>query len=258
LRAEESVLRTRILPGLLRAVARNAARGLPDVALFELGRVFLAPQTGLLPDEPTHVAVVIAGTGRRRPVEEDRPVDTGDVVEVVNQLCEGLEIAAPTIRTAAASGFDPAASAAVLVDGIEIGVVGELASDVREAVELPSPVVALELSVDGLLAAPSRDRTFRAPSPYPPSNIDLAFVVGNEVAAGDVAATLSGPGGELLEEVRLFDVFRSDALGLDHKSLAYALRFRAPDRTLTDAEVGALRQHCIDAVIQAHGAELRG
>jgi len=258
LRAEESVLRTRILPGLLRAVGRNVARGLTDVALFEVGRVFLAPPAGLLPDEPTHLAVALAGTVPRRPVEDDRPVDARDAVDVANQLFDGLEIATATLRTGAASGFDPAAAATVLVDGVEIGVLGAVASDVCEALELAGPVVALELSVDGLLAAERRDRAFRPPSPYPPSNIDLAFVVGNEIAAGEVAATLAGAGGALLEEVGLFDVFRSDALGADRKSLAYALRFRAPDRTLTDAEVGELRQACIGAVAKAHGAELRG
>ncbi len=258
LRAEESVLRTRILPGLLRAVARNAARELTDVALFELGRVFLAPASGLLPDEPTHVAVALAGTVRRRPVEEDRAVDARDVVDVVQQLCDALEIGASAIRPANAPGFEPASSSVLMVDEEVIGVLGEVAADVCRALELAGPVAALELDVDRLLAAERRDRTFRPPSPYPPSNIDLAFVVAEDTAAGDVNATLRDAGGALLENVRLFDVFRSEALGAGRKSLAFAIRFRAPDRTLTDAEVGKLRQQCINAVVKMHGAELRG
>jgi len=99
---------------------------------------------------------------------------------------------------------------------------------------------------------------FRPPSPYPPSSIDLAFVVDEEVSAGAVVATLRVAVGDLLEEVRLFDVFRSQALSAGRKSLAFALRFRAPDRTLTDADVGEIRRRCIDAVAREHHGELRG
>ena len=103
-------------------------------------------------------------------------------------------------------------------------------------------------------------RVTRAAAPlsrYPASSIDLAFVVGDDVPAGAVLRALETAGGEQLESIRLFDEFRSDALGAGKVSLAYALRFRAPDRTLTDAEVGELRQQCIDAVKSAFGADLR-
>jgi phenylalanyl-tRNA synthetase beta chain len=259
LRAEESVLRTRVLPGLLRAVGRNHARGLPDVGLFEIGRVFLAPAEGaLLPDEPYHVAVAVSGTARRRPVEEDRPVDGHDAVDVLEQLFDGLEIADARVEPADYAGFQPGRAAAVVVDGVQVGAAGEVDAAVVAGLELVAPVVALELDLDRLLASRRRDRAFRPLSPYPPSNIDLAFVVSEEVPAGDVAATLRRAGAELLEEVRLFDVFRGGSLEAGRKSLAYALRFRAPDRTLTDDELGTLRRRCIDAVTKAHRATLRG
>ena len=94
-------------------------------------------------------------------------------------------------------------------------------------------------------------------SRFPASTIDLAFVLDDTVPAGAVQATLAATGGALLESVRCFDVFRSDALGPNKVSVAFALRFRAPDRTLTDEEVGALRQAGIDAVAAAFAAELR-
>jgi phenylalanyl-tRNA synthetase beta chain len=260
LRAEESVLRTRILPGLLRAVAYNHVHGLTDVALFELGRVFLAPtaKDALLPDEPSHLAVALAGTVRRRPVEPDRPVDPYDAMDALRQVLDALEVADGRTELATRPGFDPARAAAIVVDGAEIGVVGEVDRSVLDALELVPPVVGFELDLGQLLHARRRDRAFRPPSPYPPSSIDLAFVVAEDVAAADVADTLRKAPGDLLEEVRLFDVFRSDALGARRKSLAYALRFRAPDRTLTDDEVGEVRQRCIDAVARDHGGELRG
>ena len=260
LRAEESVLRTRILPGLLRAVAHNHAHGLTDVWLFEVGRVFLAPrgEGALLPEEPTHLAAALAGTVRRRPVEDDRPVDPFDALDVLHEVFDALEIAAGGTEAAGRPGFDPARAAAVLVDGQEIGVVGELDPGLLVALELTPPVVGFELDLDRLLDGRRRDRTFRPPSPYPPSTIDLAFVVEEDVAAGAVADTLRRAAGDVLEEVRLFDVFRSDALGAGRKSLAFALRFRAPDRTLTDDEVGEIRRRCVEAAAREHRGELRG
>jgi phenylalanyl-tRNA synthetase beta chain len=260
LRAEESVLRTRILPGLLRAAAYNRAHGLPDVGLFEVGRVFLAPRSkkALLPDEPTHLAVVLAGTVRRRPVEADRGVDPYDALDVLRVVFDALEIDDGRTESTMPPGFDPARAAAIVVDRKEIGVAGEIAPAVLDAMELAPPVVALELDLDQLLAARRRDRTFRPPSPYPPSSIDLAFVVADDVPAVAVAATLREAAGDLLEDVRLFDVFRSVDLGVGRTSLAFALRFRASDHTLTDDEVGEIRTRCIDAVAREHGGELRG
>jgi len=260
LRAEESVLRTRILPGLLRAVAHNHAHGLTDLGLFEVGRVFLAPRGNgaLLPEEPTHLAVALAGTVRRRPVEDDRPVDPLDALDVLHVVFDALEIADGRTEAVARPGFDPARAAAVLVDGEEIGVVGELDPRLLVTLELTPPVVGIELDLDRLLDGRRRDRTFRPPSPYPPSSIDLAFVVDEDVSAGDVAETLQRAAGDVLEEVRLFDVFRSDALGAGRKSLAFALRFRAPDRTLTDDEVGEIRRRCVEAAAREHRGELRG
>lgn len=259
LRAEESVLRTRILPGLLRALAFNRLHGLSDVGLFEVGRVFLAPQSGaVLPDEPLHVALALGGSRRRRPVEDDRPVDPYDAIDGLGQLFDALELAAVRFEGAVRPGFHASRAAAVIVDGHEVGVVGELDRDLLDALELSQPVVAAEVDLDRVLAARRRDRTFRPLSPYPPAAIDLAFVVGETVEAGAVAATLRGAADDLLEELRLFDVFRSDAFGPGRKSLAFALRFRAPDRTLTDEEVGAIRQRCIDAVVREHAADLRG
>ncbi|HKF92558.1 MAG TPA: phenylalanine--tRNA ligase subunit beta [Acidimicrobiia bacterium] len=260
LRAEESVLRTRILPGLLRAVANNHAHGLTDVGLFEVGRVFLAPsgKRALLPEEPTHVAVALSGTVRRRPVEADRPIDLFDAVDVLHEVFDAVEIADGKTEAAARPGFDPARAAAVLVDGHEIGVVGELDPALVVTLELTPPVVGFELDLDPLLDGRRRDRAFRPPSPYPPSSIDLAFVVDEDVAAGDVAETLRRAAGDVLEEVRLFDVFRSDALAEGRKSLAFSLRFRAPNRTLTDDEVGEIRRRCVEAAAREHHGELRG
>jgi phenylalanyl-tRNA synthetase beta chain len=119
-------------------------------------------------------------------------------------------------------------------------------------------VAALEINLSRVLDASRKERRSVTPSRYPASTVDLAFVVDEPVPAGVAQRTLASSAGDLLEDIRLFDVFRSDALGPNKKSLAFGLRFRAPDRTLTDEEVGGLRQRLIDAMAQGHGATLRG
>jgi phenylalanyl-tRNA synthetase beta chain len=259
LRAEEPILRPAILPGLLQAAAGNAGHGFTDLALFELGHVFAAPPAGeLLPDERDHLAVLFTGARARSPVEPDREVDVYDAVDALTAVADALEVADLRLVAAPAPGFDRARSAAVVVDGSTIGHVGALAPGVAEAFGAPVPVVAVEVHVDGLFAAARRDRAFRAPSRYPASSIDLAFVLAEAVPAGDVVRTIRDAVGDLLEDVRVFDEFRAEVLGPGRRSLAFALRFRAPDHTLTDTETGELRQAAIDAVTRTHDAELRG
>ena len=258
LRAEESLLRPSLLPGVLRAVSFNAAHGQPDVALFETGTVFAPAGEGeTLPTERLHLAFARSHLVVRTPHEPDRPVALHDLKAVVDALAQELRLVDCRLEAAQLPGLHPVRTAHVVVDGEPAGVVGEVAPEVVEALSLPDPVIAAELDVDRLLAAKRAPRTSRPVSRFPASTIDLAFVVGADVPADELRRTLRDAGGEVLEDVRLFDLFRSDALGVDRVSLAFAMRFRAPDRTLTDDEVGALRQGCIDAVVKAHGAELR-
>jgi phenylalanyl-tRNA synthetase beta chain len=275
LRAEESVLRPSIMPGLLKALQYNASHGNSDLALFELGTVFFPPDpdtavprpefdgvlrgdSARLPDEREHIAALRAGCVRRRPLEADRPVEPSDLVAAVEALRDALRLADLRLEAATVDGYHPTRAARVVVDGTSVGVVGELAPQVARAHGIDDPVAGLELDLDRLVAGTRRDAAYTPVSRFPASNIDLAFVVDNAVPAGAVRATLEAVGGELLEDIRLFDVFRSPALGELRRSLAFTLRFRAPDRTLTDEEVAGLRQRAIDAVVRAHGAELRG
>jgi phenylalanyl-tRNA synthetase beta chain len=259
LRAEESLLRPAILPGLLKAAAFNAGQGLPDVGLFEVGHVFLPPPPDqTLPDEREHLAVVLTGIVRRLPHEPDRPVDGHDAVGALETVAEAVALADWSLQPGDAPGLAPGRAAVVLVDGAAVGAVGEVDPGVRDRIGLAGPVAALELDLSRLLDATRKERRSVTPSRYPASTIDLAFVLDETVPAGAAQRTLRHAAGELLEDVRLFDVFRSEALGSNKKSLAFGLRFRASDRTLTDEEVGGLRQRCIDAMAKEHGASLRG
>ena len=208
--------------------------------------------------ERLHLAAARSGQLLRAPYEPDRDATVHDMIAVVEALAQELRLADWSLVADSPPGFHPVRAARIVVDGAEIGSVGEVDAGVVAALALVGPVVACEIDADALLESARVPLTARPVSRYPLSAIDLAFVVNDDVPAGEVLRRLREAGGELLESAAVFDVFRSDALGPGKVSLAFALKFRAPDRTLTDAEVGALRTRCIDAVTSAFGAELRG
>jgi phenylalanyl-tRNA synthetase beta chain len=260
LRAEESILRPAVLPGLLASVAFNASHGRPDAAVFEVGHVFLPPPDGqVLPDERERIAVALSGTVAGHPHDHDRVVDVYDAVGVLEVLVQTLGLSDWDLHAAVRPGFHPGRCAAVFVDGIDVGTVGEVAPEVVASMDLPANVVAFEVDSDRMLASGRKVRRYVPVSRYPASAVDLAFVVPDDESSREVERTLVEAGGALIDSVDLFDVFRADeVLGEDRRSLAFRVQFRAPDRTLTDADTAALRQACIDAVTSRHRADLRG
>ena len=244
---EESILRRSLLPGLLRALAFNAAHRRPDVRFFELGHVFDAPRPGeQLPDERERLSVAIAGA------------DATEAVRVWRTLADSLRLQDVRLAPSTAPSLHPGRTATVTAGGAELGVVGEVDPAVVSAHELEGRVAWIDIAMDALLAAPRRSEVARPISRYPSSDIDLAFVVDDSVPAGDVEATLAAAAGELLESIELFDVYRGAQVGEGKRSLAYRLRFVSPERTLTDADVAEARQRCITAAEQTLGAVLRG
>ncbi|MDQ4068997.1 MAG: phenylalanine--tRNA ligase subunit beta [Actinomycetota bacterium] len=243
--AEESILRPSLLPGLLRAVAANAGHRRPDVALFEIGHVFLVPPEGdQLPVEPEYLAAALAG--REAP----------DAVRLWNVLIERLRMADVGLERAAPPGLHPTRSARVVTGGGEAGVIGEVDPQVLAAHGIDGPVAWIEVDLDVLLASPRRPEILRPVSRFPSADIDLAFVVDEAVPAAEVERALAWAAGDVLERIELFDVFRGPQLE-GARSLAWRLRFSALDHTLTEDELTALRLRCIEAVTAAHAARLR-
>ena len=242
----ESVLRTSLLPGQLRAVAYNQRHFNGDVRLFEIGNVYLpAPEGQLLPDEREFLAVALSG--------EEAPA----AVAVVDLLAEALALPAVELRQATLPGLHPTRSAEVVVAGRMRGAVGEIDPDVLDACGVSGRVAWLQLDLQEVLNGPRARRRYRPVSKYPPSDVDLAFVVPDRVAAAQVERALRATAGSLLATIELFDVYRGPGVPEGSRSLAYRLRFQAPDRTLTDAEVAEARQRCIDETCRRTGAVLR-
>jgi phenylalanyl-tRNA synthetase beta chain len=252
----ESILRTSLLPGLLKALKFNTDRQATDVYLFETGRVFASPNGDrVTPEEEERLGVVVLAD----PSESDSTAAVGAAVRTWGWLEEGLRVAGAKLTGSPVDGLHPTRSARLVSpEGDEIGVVGEVDAAITTAYGLTGRVGYLDLSLDRLLVQPRIARLARDVSRYPSSDIDLALVVGEDVAATDVRASLMAAGGASLESVSLFDVFRDERLGAGRRSLAFRLRFRAMDRTLTDSDLAGLRQSAIDRVAADHGAELRG
>jgi phenylalanyl-tRNA synthetase beta chain len=278
---EEPELRTSLLPGLLHTARRNVGRGNDSLALFESGLVYrpdaaarhphpprpvverrptddeLAAVAALLPRQPQRVAVVLTGERDRSGWwGTGRQATWGDAVEAARTVAEacGVEL---TVKADEHPPWHPGRCAALLVGDTLVGHAGELHPQVVAAFGLPERTAAMEVELD--LIAP--DVEVRTPAPqfstYPVAKEDLALVVDPAVPAADVAAALARGGGELVESVRLFDVYSGEQVGEGRRSLAFALRMRAPDRTLTPEEVAAVRAAAVAEAGSAMGAVLR-
>ncbi|MEO6987126.1 MAG: phenylalanine--tRNA ligase subunit beta, partial [Aquihabitans sp.] len=244
--AEESVLRTALLPGLVGAVARNHARQQLAVGLWEIGHVFLpSPDGQLLPDERERLAVVLAG--------QEAPA----AVKVWQVLAEQLRLDGPAVENAELPGMHPTRAARVIVAGQPFGVVGEIDPAVLDRHDIHERVAYLEVDLGALFGTERRSAAYRQISKFPSNDIDLAFEVPESVSAIDVERTLSATS-ELVWSVRLFDVYRGTPVTEGSRSLAYAVRLQATDRTLTDAEVSEVRAALITAVESTYAATLRG
>ena len=287
---DEPLLRTTLLPGLLRVLARNVGRGFADVLLYEMGTVFrprpgspgiapilpvdrgpttaeLASLEAGLPDQPLRLGVVLAG---HRELAGwwggGRPAGWQDAIEAVRDV---LRLTRVPFRVAADqhAPWHPGRCAAIFITdehGAErlAGHAGELHPRAVEAFRLPSRTCAAEIDLSVIEAAAAALGPVEAPviSPYPVATQDVALVVPASVPAAEVEAALAAgaAGGGLLEGVALFDVYTGEQAGEGNKSLAYTLRFRAPDRTLTDEEVSAARDAAVAEAGRRTGAVLRG
>lgn len=247
LAAEESILRTSLLPGILRTVAYNASHRRPGISVFEVGHAWRRGDdpAAELPDEREHVVAALAG--REAPA----------AVALLDEITAALGFGTADLVAATAPGLHPTRTARVQLGGAAVGWTGEVDPDVLAAHGISERVAWLELDLDDLLAQPHGLRTYRRVSRMPSSDIDLAFVVPDGVAASAVESTITSAAGELLVSLALFDVYRGTHVPDGSRSLAYNLRLQAADRTLTDADVAAVRAAVIDAVSAAHGATLR-
>lgn len=275
---ERPELATTLLPGLLEVAGRNISRGAKDLAIYGIAQVVLpGPDTrpidplpvdrrptddevaellASLPDQPVHVAAVLSGRREPRgPWGDGRPAEAADAFALADAVADAAGVVIER-RAGAYLPWHPGRCAELVVDGVVVGHAGELHPAVLERSGLPPRTCAFELNLDAL---PLReDRPVPVVSPFPAVLQDVSVSVEKAVPAAQVETALRSGGGELLEDITLFDVYEGAQAGEGRKSLTYALRFRAPDRTLTEDEASAARDAAVSAASVAVGAVLRG
>ncbi len=254
LAADEGYLRTRLLPGLLRALRRNMYRHVRTAALFEVGTVF-RPRRDTVEERP-RVAFGVAGVAGGTWVDPERPLDFFDAKGIVEALSDDLRVSLG-FGDPAGPPLHPGRSARVTVGGEEVGVVGELHPGVGKELDLQGRVIVGELDLPGLLAAAPTTLTVRDVPRFPPVRRDLAFTVAEDVPAATVQRHLERAAGDLLGTCLLFDVHAGPPLPPGKKSLAFSVDFRAADRTLTDEEANQAVSRIVDRLAREVGAQLR-
>lgn len=263
LNADMSVMRQSIVPGLLRSVAYNQARGVKNIQLYEIGTVFMAAEGRKKAKERKKLAGVLAGSMRDGAWNAPAvPFDFFDAKGVLENLAR--ELALPKVRFRALSAdeapqLQPGRAAEMMANGAVVGWVGEVHPLVVDAFGAEPPVVAFELDVAALVRAARPARDYVDVPTFPAVTVDQAFVVAEDVSHEKMVQVMTSAGGKLLESVALFDVYRdAERVGAGKKSMAYSLVYRAPDRTLTSEEVERAHGKLVSKVEKATGAEIRG
>jgi phenylalanyl-tRNA synthetase beta chain len=271
-------LRTSLLPGLFAALGRNRSRGADDLALYEAGSVFFArdplraaprpPVTGrpaadelaamddALGRQPRHLAAVLTGQRRGGWFVPGETVDWTDAVGFAETAAAAVGLVLDR-RAGVRAPWHPGRCAELVAGDRVVGHAGELHPEVCRAFDLPARTVAAELDLDALIAAAPTGGEIPLVSGFPVAKEDVALVVAADVPAVAVERALRTGAGPLLESLSLFDVYAGPPVPAGHVSLAYALRFRAPDRTLTDAETAAARDAAVAAAAEQTGAVQR-
>jgi phenylalanyl-tRNA synthetase beta chain len=279
--SEHGWMRTSVLPGLLDATRRNLSRGLTDLALYEVGLVF-TPDAGTrygsgplpvgdarpsaevlaeldhgIPPQPWHAAAVFVGDAvAKQPGQPAVHAGIGDAIAAALQLALAVGVAL-TVRQGSHRAMHPGRTAALFAGESLVGYAGELLPAVAAELDLPRVVALLEVDLDALIAATSEDVVPHPIVSFPAATQDLSLVVTDATPAGDVLAAVVQGAGPLLEHAQLVDDYRGTGVEPGGKSLTFALRFRAPDRTLTAAEATEAKTAAVSLVAERFGAKLR-
>ena len=279
--SENGWMRTSLLPGLIGTAARNRSRGITELAIFELGSVFL-PEVGktyghptlpgavrptpdqiaalnaALPPQPRHIAAVFTGEAiTRQPGQKTSAFGWQDALTAVQQiaLAAGVEL---LVKQGSHKAFHPGRTAEIqLASGETVGYAGELLPALADEAHLTRVVGALELNLDAITDAAGAPHAATALRTMPAATQDLSLLVDADIPANQVEGAVAEGAGDLLESIRLVDVYAGEGLPEGHRSLTFALRFRAADRTLTQAEATEAKNAGVALASQRFGATIR-
>jgi phenylalanyl-tRNA synthetase beta chain len=256
---DQAVMRTTLVPGLLHTVRSNLYRKNLDLKLFELGRVFFPRGPEDQPEEVEFLGGVLSGLREEESWAKPRAeCDFFDLKGTVEGLLEGMGVTGFQFLPDDQIPFlHPGKACRVVAGGEDIGILGEVNPGVGELFDLKEKVFLFELDFQKVLARMTERRTFTPLPRYPAVARDLAVVVDESVAAGDVLQTLWKASEGWAKEIRLFDLYRGNPVPSGRKSLAFRLVYQKEDRTLTDREVNEFHQRLVELLAREYKGALR-
>ncbi|NLA58747.1 MAG: phenylalanine--tRNA ligase subunit beta [Firmicutes bacterium] len=253
-----NILRTTLIPNMLNVLQYNAQRQHQDLQIYEVGSVFIPRQLPLheLPEERLTLGVALMGEYPREWGLPAREVDFFDLKGVVEALLDGLELGCEW-EAAETPGFHPGRCASVAVQGVKVGIVGEIHPEAAAHWDLPSRVYAAELDLDKILLLITGEKRIEKLPRYPFVARDLALLAPQDVPAQHILEVIQAAGKDLIKGVTLFDVYQGPQVPAGYRSLAYSILYQAEDRTLTDEEVEAVQNRIITHLKDELGITLR-
>jgi len=255
---EQGVMRTTLLPGLMEVLTHNYHRKLTDLGFFEVGNVFIPRGEGKTPDERLHLGMIACGKVETSWQAKDVMRDFYYLKGIVEGILEILGVEGVQFQKYADSPtLHPGRSAQIFCEKELLGYLGELHPDLLANYDIKTRVVYCELDLDKVIQFSSRELRAQPIPRYPGVSRDMAVLVPTSVPAARVEELIYQGGGDLLKEVRLFDVYCGDQVPEGYRSLAYSLLYQSPERTLTDEEVAEIHNRILQLLEREAGARLR-
>ena len=257
--SDRSVMRHSLLASVLDVVERNA-RIRERIAIFEINPVFLSAEEGDLPEEIKKLVIALTGsrTIKNWGKLDQEPLDFFDLKGIIETVFSGMHVTDLAFEPGSFPSFHPGKCARVLSNGVQLGIIGEIHPQVRETYDFPeTPVIAAEFNLESIISVVPE--LFDVPSIpiQPPILEDIALIVKEEIPAALVERLIRQTGGSTIADVRLFDIYRGDQVGVGNKSLAYSLTYQDPNRTLTDKDAASIRNKIVRRLENELGARLR-
>ncbi len=253
---EQSVMRTFILPGLLDTVSRNLARKNSSLAFFEMGSVFYPREAGQ-PLEILKLGAVVAGKLETNWLKQEREMDFYYLKGIIENLLFKLGIVELSWEQTEAPGYHPGRSAVIMCNGKTLGVIGEIHPLVRQNFDIKPRACAVELDMETLFELTQQRVMMEQITRYPAVERDLAIIVEEGTKAAQALEVIRKQGGDLLQNIVIFDIYAGEQVSLGCKSMAFKMTFQSAAKTLTEAEVNLSMDEIRNGLSTQIGATFR-
>jgi phenylalanyl-tRNA synthetase beta chain len=248
LNEEQSIMRTTLLPGLLETAAKNFSFRQLNQQIFEMRRVYLPQADKELPEEPLYIAALLSGSRNPESWNQHKDkVDFFDAKGIIENICETLNISDISFKNKDIESFyHPGKACTLYRNGLALGSLGELHPEIQDNYGLEQNVLFFEINFEKLISIGTEAITVQAPSRFPDTFRDIAMVVNDETEAGTVLETIKNTKLKEMEGIELFDQYKGANIPSGQKSLAFRIRYRSYEKTLTDDEVNIMHQRVIE------------